>query len=98
MGLFSKKGLEQLKKDFPLVKQEVGSIVIDAALKGGVKYSNAASTTNAMFEVIAAQLKSQLGYKLSVNEVIEFLNSPQFLQGADDNKVAGKLADLMFGK
>jgi hypothetical protein len=98
MGLFSKKGLSQLKEDFPVIKSEVGGIVVQAALKSGLQYSNAASTSNAMFEEVAVQLKKKLGYKLSAAEVSEFLNSRQFTQCGEGNELAGTLADVMFGK
>ena len=94
-SLFSRKGLTQLKEDFPIIKSEVGGIVVDAFIKCGLKHSNAASTLNTIYEVVAAQLKSKLGYKLSAEEVSEFLNSHQFLQQAEGNELAGKLADLM---
>ena len=96
-SMFSKKGLAQLKEDFPIIKSEVGSIVVGASLKCGLNYDNAADTSNLMYEEVAAQLKSKLGYTLSVGEVAEFLNSRQFLQGGEGNEMASKLADLMFG-
>ena len=95
MGLFSKKGLEQLKMDFPLVKMEVGGIVVDVMLKSGINYDNAASKSKAMYEAVAAQLKAKLGYKLTPDEVSEFLNSRQFTEMGEGNELTNALADAI---
>jgi len=95
MGLFSKKGLEQLKKDFPLIKMEVGGIVTNVMLKSGMNYDNAASKSKAMYEAVAAELKAKLGYKLTSGEVSEFLNSPQFIEMGEGNELAEALADAI---
>ena len=93
MSLFKKKGLEQLKADFPAIKVEVSKIVVDAMVSCNVKYSNLGSTTSVMYEEIAKQLKKKLGYHLDTAEVSSFLNSPQFLQAGEGNEVSGKMAD-----
>ena len=95
MGLFSKKGLEQLKKDFPLIKMEVGGIVVDAMLKSGMNYDNASAKSNEMYKTVAKQLKVKLGYKLTPDEVREFLNSRQFIETGEGNEVINKLADAI---
>jgi len=98
MSLFKKKGLEQLKADFPAIKVEVSKIVVDAMIGCNVKYSNLSSTTSIMFEEVAKQLEKKLGYSLDAGEVSGFLQSPQFLQVGDDNVTAGTLAnDLLKG-
>ena len=93
MALFKKKGLEQLKNDFPAIKVELSKIVVDAMVTSNVKYSNLGSTTSVMFEEIAKQIKKKLGYNLDVQEVSSFLNSPQFLQMGAGNEVADRMAD-----
>ena len=94
-SIFSKKGLEDLKKDFPLIQGEVGAIVVDAIQKCGVKNNNLGATMPEMYKEAAAQLKSKLGYKLTAQEMSEFLNSRQFTKGGEGNEKAAKLADIM---
>jgi len=93
MPLFKKKGLEQLKNDFPAIKVEVSKIVVETMISCNVKYSNVSSTSGVMYEEIAKQLKKKLGYSLDAGEVSSFLNSQQFLQAGEGNEVAGKMAD-----
>jgi len=93
MSLFKKKGLEQLKNDFPAIKLEVSKIVVEAMVSCNVKYSNLSSTTSVMHEEVAKQLKKKLGYSLDAGEVSSFLTSSQFLQMGAGNEVAGKMAD-----
>jgi hypothetical protein len=84
MGLFNKKGLSDLKRDMPIVGGEVGIIILAAAQKLGIDTNTPVAQADNWFQEVAKQLKTQLGYKLSAEEVKAYMSSREFLAYGDN--------------